>query len=90
MRALAGRSETQARDVFDLYHLLSRHPGHGVTLSVDVRRKAHETASSISFEAFTAQVVAYLPAEQQAIYRSADVFEDMHLRCLNLLAGDEA
>jgi predicted nucleotidyltransferase component of viral defense system len=85
VRALAGRTETQARDVFDLHHLLSRYPNLRSTLSDEIRQSALERAQSVTFDAFVAQVVAYLPPEQQKAYASETAFDAMLLACLELL-----
>ncbi len=69
LEALAGLSETQARDVFDLYHL--RHSGarlSGLSVSEELVVTAQETALRVGYRDFLGQVVAYLPANYQEQY----------------------
>lgn len=70
IRSLAQRSETQARDVFDLELLLRRHPdaiGAGEIQShiIDV---AVDRAFELPFEAFRDQVVRFLDPEIAELY----------------------
>ncbi len=69
--ALALRNETQARDVFDLYHLLNvgvKRPQMTKELK-DQIKKAIENAMSLTYEEFLGQVVAFLPLDHQQQYR---------------------
>lgn len=81
LRALTGRDETQARDVFDLDLLLSRgRPG-----AVDAHErasipKAIDRAMELPFRAFRSQVVEYLVPDQQPLYDTHDAWEQMQLR----------
>ena len=65
--ALAGRTATQARDVFDLHHLIAG----GAPLSAlaamdrDVVDQAQARATDMDFSAFTSQVVSYLTPESR-------------------------
>ncbi len=80
IQALARRSETQARDIWDLDHLLR-------TTSVDVRPlpddlraalpDAVERACSLRYDVFKAQVVPYLSDEDQTIYGTRDAWNRM-------------
>lgn len=74
--ALAGRSETQARDVFDLKLLLDQGavPGAdlGATLPVAI-----EKAMSVGYDQFAGQVLAYLEPEYQDQYRPRRVWESL-------------
>jgi hypothetical protein len=66
--ALAGRAETQARDVFDADFLL-RSGANPDTLSPDARARISEAlanATAVTFDAFSGQVLPYLPEDQQA------------------------
>lgn len=73
IHALAGRTEPQARDVFDLNLLLARPDADAVPLT-DAQRAwipdAIERAMSISFDDYTSKVVSYLDPTQ------AELFED--------------
>lgn len=76
--ALAGRAESQARDVWDLEHLLR-------TTSADPRpltAREHETlamaldrAMGISFDEFKSQVVPYLAPDHQPLYGTTHSWE---------------
>jgi hypothetical protein len=71
--ALAGRTEPQARDVFDLSHLLARPDSRGLVLSPEERKHvagAKGRANAIMFDEYVAQVVAFLDPQQ------ADLFAD--------------
>ena len=85
-RALLGRSETQARDVFDLDLLLA-----GVQFSSgmpeQLREDTAEKALSLDFGSFRSQVVAYLPASQQDAYSTPEIWADMQLRVASALRG---
>lgn len=73
VHALAGRTEPQARDVFDLNLLLARTDADAVPLT-DAQRAwvptAVERAMSISFDDYASKVVSYLDPTQ------AELFED--------------
>lgn len=86
LRALTGRDQTQARDVFDLDLLLSRRPAG----ALDARElalvpKAIDRAMELPFRAFRSQVVAYLVPELQPLYDAPDAWEQMQLRVVTSL-----
>ena len=68
--ALAHRSETQARDLFDLELLLRRHPEALSTgaIAQDTLDLAVERAFELPFQAFTDQVVRFLDAGIVELY----------------------
>lgn len=85
--ALAGRAETQARDVFDFYHLIhvgveSQKPL--ANLKIDVL-KAKENVMSLSFSNFKSQVLSYLPAETQNEYDDVNIWNQMVLETVQML-----
>lgn len=89
IRALAGRSETQARDVFDLGIL---HAGgytsfikSNKTITKDMRELAINAMLSLTFDAFNGQVVEFLDAENREIYDSALAWEQLQETILELL-----
>ncbi|MDH5676915.1 MAG: nucleotidyl transferase AbiEii/AbiGii toxin family protein [Myxococcales bacterium] len=87
LRALIGRSETQARDVFDLELLIASGAEPGLLgLDEDARHTAQERALSVDFDMFQGQVLAFLPAAQQAQYDSAEIWEELVLRVVDALA----
>ena len=75
VRALALRSETQSRDIFDLYLLISL--GNHFELDKNTTamlKDAKSKAEGIAFEDFKGQVVAYLPEDQQEEYDDVSVW----------------
>jgi hypothetical protein len=75
--ALALRTETQARDVFDLKLLLDAGAGRGA-LSEDTAAqlgRAIENAMTVGYDAFAGQVLAYLEPEHQTDYAERTVWE---------------
>jgi predicted nucleotidyltransferase component of viral defense system len=87
--ALALRSQTQARDVFDLKLLLdaaeSRAPLPKAIASNLPR--AIENAVSIGYDEFAGQVLAYLEPEYQDHYRPRRVWEDLQAHVVDALEG---
>ncbi len=77
--ALSRRTETQARDIFDLKLLLDGGAGRQ-PLPADVLteiRRAIENAMTIGFDEFSGQVRVYLTADYQDYYRSRQVWESL-------------
>jgi len=77
IQALISRSETQARDVFDIYLLLQK--GAQVE-KLDKKTclalsEAKSNANRLTFTDFQGQVVAYLPSSHQAQYQSEDAWQ---------------
>ncbi len=70
--ALANRSLTQARDVFDLYHLLHISPCEKIAITKITEEKAIEALLSVSFADYKSQVVSYLEQEYQKEYGEKD------------------
>jgi len=86
IRALAHRSETQARDVYDLDLLFSRAGPTRKTVLTTLRPlppHAQERALALSFDEFVGQVGSFLPAEA-ALDR--DAWEAMQLRVAEILS----
>ena len=80
IRALAGRSETQARDIWDLEHLLRSTDADPRPLSDSVRNAlpaATERVLSLEYDVFKAQVVPYLSDEDQSMYGTRDGWDRM-------------
>lgn len=86
VHALAGRPQTQARDVFDLALLLSS-PKLSTVPDIDaaVLRKATARALDVSFSEFTSQVRAYLPQTVQDSYATAGAWEQLQLEVTSWL-----
>lgn len=83
--ALAGRRETQARDVFDLHQLLAGGatlrgrpgPGDGVA------QRASVNALSVDFGTFKSQVLSYLEPEVRAQYDSPSTWDTIVLEVVD-------
>jgi Nucleotidyl transferase AbiEii toxin, Type IV TA system len=69
--ALASRSETQARDVFDLDLLLRNHPISSGELPRDTLRKSADRALELPFDAFRDQVLPFLEPAAAELYDTA-------------------
>lgn len=84
--ALAGRSETQARDIWDLDHLF-RSTGADPRPLSDAARAALPAALDrvlgLGYEVFKGQVVPFLSEEDQAMYGTRDAWD----RMCELVAG---
>lgn len=89
VRALANRTETQARDVFDLHHLLASGAPRDMLRQLDPGTidQARSRAASIEFGVFRSQVLSYLAADDQSRYDSADAWDTMVLEVLEALDG---
>ncbi|HET9863744.1 MAG TPA: nucleotidyl transferase AbiEii/AbiGii toxin family protein [Steroidobacteraceae bacterium] len=89
--ALALRSETQARDIFDLKLLADA--GAAATplrrAQVELLPRAIENAMSIGFEEFVGQVVAFLEPEHQADFRHRSSWEALQEQVVDVLRGLE-
>jgi hypothetical protein len=87
--ALAGRRETQARDVFDLHHLLAGGTALGASpeRDEDVVARALANALTVDFGTFKSQVLAYLEPEAQAQYDSPSAWDTIVLEVVEALRG---
>lgn len=88
VHALAGRPQTQARDVFDLALLLSS-PKLLVVGEIEAAVLASATARAleVSFSDFTSQVRAYLPDRYQDAYATAGAWEQLQLEATSWLTA---
>jgi hypothetical protein len=88
LNALIHRSQTQARDVFDLAHLLRS----GVsTRGMELPPRwpeAQQNALSVSFAVFKSQVLAFLSPEHQAQYDDPWVWDELVLQVVEALKGE--
>jgi hypothetical protein len=80
LEALAGRSETQARDIFDIDLLLRA----GAKFSKRISG-AFEKVKSITYAEYKSQVVAFLEPENQAQYGSSDTWSGIVARVIKAL-----
>jgi predicted nucleotidyltransferase component of viral defense system len=77
VEALAGRSETQARDVFDLDLLLRRQPDAAGPVTAELRERAVVRALELPFAAFRDQVVPFLDPEVAELYADSAGWEQI-------------
>lgn len=89
--ALAHRTVTQARDVFDLHLLLASGAvvaaRENAGMSSDVRREAEQRCLNMPFDAFKGQVLAYLAPDQQSAYDSPSLWDEIVLQVAEALRG---
>lgn len=85
IEALAGRPETQARDVFDLDLLLSRHPALVAKVPAKLIQQATECAMSVDFDQFRGQVVEFLAPDAQAYYSNPNAWETLQNQVIRKL-----
>ncbi len=87
--ALAKRTQTQARDIFDLKLLVdagaAATPLHETQL--EQLPRAIDNAMSIGFEDFVGQVVAFLEPEHQADFRRRASWETLQEQVVDTLRG---
>lgn len=76
-RALALRSETQARDVFDLDLLLRRHALPPGTLDPGILSAASSLALELPYAAFRDQVLPFLEPDAVELYDREQTWEQM-------------
>ena len=87
VNALIHRSQTQARDIFDLDHLLrSGVSTQGMILPAQWP-VAQQNALAISYDVFKSQVLSYLAPEYQAQYDAPQVWDDIVLRVVESMKG---
>lgn len=87
--ALAERATPQARDIFDIYHLLHLNKSKiSDTLTSNQITQAQEAILAINFEDYKSQVVNFLDVTQQSFYDDPHYWSEMQERVFNYL--DEA
>jgi len=88
--ALVGRSEVQARDIFDLNLLLARPGVQPAGDLAPMAAQAIERAMEVSYDQYSSHVVAYLLPEHAALYDSRAAWEAMQLRVVEFLEASRA
>ncbi len=86
--ALAGRPETQARDVFDLYILSTQiEPSDREQVGLEAKKakQARQNILDIGFEQFRDSVVAYLSLEDQKGYDSFRQWDEIKLKTIDFI-----
>lgn len=84
INALIFRSETQARDIFDLNLLFSKETKSPLKFNFDLM-KATDCIFSISYYDYRSQVVAYLLPEYVEYYGSEKIWGEMQLSVIDNL-----
>jgi predicted nucleotidyltransferase component of viral defense system len=79
IKALAGRSQTQARDVFDLDLLVRREPLKAGTIDAQILERAAERGLALPHDAFRDQVLPFLDPEVTELYDTRATWEQMQL-----------
>ena len=88
IRALAMRSVIQARDIFDLYILSSQFKPiktEKVKIKGAKLTKAYENVFEVGFEQFRDTVIFYLSPEDQAVYNSPSLWDEIKLKTANFI-----
>lgn len=86
--ALAGRPETQARDVFDLDLLLRLRPRSVDNVEPDLLSKAAEIALELPYEAFRDQVLPFLEEDARELYEGEEAWQAMQIFVAEALEPD--
>ena len=89
--ALRLRSETQARDVFDLDHLFRNYAEAlaEVQISLDELRASRDRALALTYADYGSTVVPYLEEAVLEVYGSESAWLEMQLRVVELLQWKE-
>jgi predicted nucleotidyltransferase component of viral defense system len=90
INALIHRSQTQARDIFDLGHLLRSGVSPQRIALPSQWREAQENALAISFDVFKSQVLSFLVPDHQAQYDAPQVWDELVLRVVEAMKGAAA
>ena len=88
IEALATRSMTQARDIFDLYVLSSQYSplkAGKVRINDAKSATACENAFEVSFEQFRDTILPYLSFGEQQVYDSSSSWDEVKLKVTNFI-----
>ena len=87
VRALARRTETQARDIFDLHHLIAAGAPLGALDALDRGELAlaRARATDVDFVVFKSQVLSYLRVDDRDRYDAPDVWDTLVLEVVAAL-----
>ena len=88
IQALAQRAVLQARDIFDLFVLSSQYEEskrNKIEVSRAILKTAHDNIFLVEFPQFRDTVVAYLEAEDQKVYSSPQVWDEIKLKTAHFL-----
>jgi len=89
INAIASRSVTQARDIYDLFILNSQYTdsdkGEAEITDREKLRMAYDNLFAVNFEQFRDSVVSYLPPEEQVIYNNEPSWDEVRLKAAGLI-----
>lgn len=85
IEALAGRPETQARDVYDLSLLFSRSLEGDLVIQRETVELAIACATTVDFDQFRGQVVEFLPDDAREFYARPAAWETLQLGVITKL-----
>lgn len=88
IKALAQRSETEARDIFDINLLSSRYSNSEnklPKLEAELIDRAHDNVFNIDFIQYREVVVKFLGEEDQKIYDSEKIWDNIQLKTAQLI-----
>ena len=88
LEALLNRTQTQARDIFDL-HLLLQFEVDTRSLSKSLRDRLEEAqtnALSVSYQEYKGQVLTFLPEDYRAQYDSKKIWDNMVVKLIDVLS----
>lgn len=86
--ALATRTIIQARDIFDLYILISQYtPNKTEEIKINGAKltRAYDNVFEINFEQFRDTVISYLSSEEQVLYNSASLWDEIKLKVVSFI-----
>lgn len=91
IEALAGRAQTQSRDVFDLHLLYASGAAQPKVIEqrcgARLRSEAQKRLQALSFEDFQGQVLEFLEFEARARYDSPSIWQEMKERIFELMGN---
>lgn len=88
VQALAGRAEVQARDIFDIYVLISQYSTgdrRDEKINAPVLSRAYDRVFEVEFEQFSDTVVAYLSLEDRELYDKPKAWEEVRLKVVHFI-----
>lgn len=88
IKALAARPIIQARDIFDLYILSSQYEPLKMKktgINPEQFKNAYKNIFAVGFEQFRDTVVSYLSCEDQAVYNSPVLWDEIRLKVGNFI-----
>lgn len=86
--AVIGRNIIQSRDIFDLYVLIPQcdpADAEGIKINSAKLKMASESIFGVGFEQFRDTVLSYLPLEEQSIYNSTALWDEIKLKVASFI-----